>query len=326
MNPSRCILRAALVGLVLSLATAVAHAQPYPAKPIRMLSQFPAGGPIDTLTRQIGAEVTRDFGQPFLIENRPGGGGIISMDACAKAVPDGYTVCLVDRSIPLLPFMHSKLPFDIERDYVPVTNMVYTVLALVAHPSAGASNLQELIAVARSKPGGLTYGSLGSGTMANLLMEWLKKQNGINVTHVPYKGPPELIRAVLSGEVHLTYLGVGGFVQFHKAGKLKIIGVSGDKRSPVVPDVPTLVEQGLTGMDARVWFGLFAPAGTPREAVDKVQKEVAKILTAPAFVEKNLVQQAFDPIASTPEEFARSLKADRESGAELIRISGAKLE
>ena len=311
---------------LLLLAAANVHAQNYPSKPVRMLSQFPAGGPIDTLTRQIGAEFTKDLGQPFLIENRPGANGIISMDACAKAAPDGYTVCLVDRSIPLLPFLTSKLPFDMERDFVPVTNMVYTVLALVVHPSAGASTLPELISVARTKPGGLNYGSLGSGTMANLLMEFLKKQNNINVTHVPYKGPPELIRAVLSGEVHLTYLGVGGFVQFHKAGKLKIVGVSGDKRSAVVPDVPTLVEQGLSGMDARVWFGLFAPTATPRDAVDRVHREVAKILTAPAFVEKNLVQQAFDPIANSPEEFARALKVDREQGAELIRISGAKLE
>ena len=244
----------------------------------------------------------------------------------AKAAADGYTVCLVDRSIPMLPYLTAKVPFDIDRDYVPVTNMVYTVLALVVHPSAGAGSLQELIAAARARPGSLNYGTLGSGTMANLLIEFLKKQNNLNITHVPYKGPPELIRAVVSGEVQMTYLGVGGFVQFHKAGKLRIIAVSGDKRSPVVPEVPSLAEQGLTGMDSRVWFGLLAPTGTPRDAVDKVQRTVAKILTTPAFVEKNLVQQAFDPIASTPEEFARTLKVDREAGAELIRISGAKLE
>jgi tripartite-type tricarboxylate transporter receptor subunit TctC len=308
----------------LLFAALTAHAQTYPSKPIRLISQFPAGGPVDTLTRQIGAEITKDWGQPFIVENRPGANGIIPLDACAKSAPDGYTVCLVDRSMQMLPFLVSKLPFNLDRDFVPVTNMVYTILALVAHPSSGATNLNELIASAKAKP--LNYGSLGSGTMANLLLEWLKKQHGLNLTHVPYKGPPDLIRAVVSGEVHLTYLGVGGFAQFHKAGKLRIIGVSGDKRSPVVPDVPSLVEQGLTGMDARVWFGLFAPAATPRNAIDSVQREVAKILTTREFAEKNLVAQAFDAIASTPEEFARALKVDRAAGAELIKISGAKLE
>jgi len=307
-------------------AAATAHAQGYPTKPIRMISQFPPGGPVDTLTRQIGAEITKDWGQPFIIENRPGANGIIPLDACAKSAGDGYTVCLVDRSMQLLPVLVSKLPFDLERDFAPVTNMVYTVLALVAHPSAGATNLNEFVAAARARPGTMNYGSLGAGTMANLVMEWLKKDRGISVTHVPYKGPPDLIRAVTSGEVQLTYLGVGGFVQLHKAGKVRIIGVSGDKRSPVVPEIPSLVEQGLTGLDARVWFGLFAPAGSPRAAIDAVQREVAKILRDPAFAEKYLVQQAFDPVASTPEEFARALKVDREQGAELIKISGAKLE
>jgi tripartite-type tricarboxylate transporter receptor subunit TctC len=321
MTPPRLLLAATLLAVVSG-----AQAQGYPSKPIRLISQFPAGGPVDTLTRQIGAEVTKDWNQPFVIENRPGANGIIPLDACAKSPADGYTVCLVDRSMQMLPYLVAKLPFDLERDYAPVTNMFYTVLALVAHPSTGATNLNEFIAAARAKPNAFNYGSLGSGTMANLLMEWLKKDRGISVTHVPYKGPPDLIRAVTSGEVQLTYLGVGGFVQLHKAGKVRIIGVSGDKRSPVVPEVPSLVEQGLSGMDARVWFGLFAPAGSPRDAIDRVQKEVAKILTDRAFAERNLVQQAFDPIASTPDEFARALKIDREQGAELIRISGAKLE
>jgi tripartite-type tricarboxylate transporter receptor subunit TctC len=320
------MLVARVIAAAALLAGAAAHAQTYPAKPVRMLSQFPAGGPVDTLTRQIGAEFTRDLGQPFLIENRPGANGIISTEACAKSAPDGYTLCLVDRSIPLLPFLYSKLPFDIVKDFEPATNLFFTILGLVGNPSMGAANLNEFIAAARSKPGAFNYGSLGPGTLANLLMEWLKKQHGINVTHVPYKGPPQLIQAVVANEVQLTYLGVGAFVPFHKAGKLRILGVSGERRSPLVPDVPTLIEQGLTGMDARVWFGWFVPAGTPRDAVDRVHREVVRIFSSAAFVEKNLTAQAFEPIASAPDDFARFLKADRESGAELIRISGAKLE
>jgi len=301
-------------------------AQSYPDKPLRLFSGFPPGAPIDSLTRQIGAELTKSWGQPFIIENGPGANGIISADNCRKSANDAYSYCMFDRTIPLLPYLYAKLPFDVMRDFEPVSNMVYTALALTVHPSVGANNLKELIAAARARPGTLNYASLGPATTANLLMGWLKKQESLDMTHIVYKGPPDLFRALVAGESHITFLGVGGFLGFHKAGKLKIIGISGDKRSPLVAEVPSLAEQGLTSIDTRVWFGLFAPSGAPRDRTGRMHLELKRIFAIPAFSEKSLVAAGFEPIANSPEEFARDLVRDRASGAELIKISGARVE
>jgi len=254
---------AALLLALFLFDAAPAFAQQYPAKPVRILLSFPPGAVVDTVTRQITQEMSKSWGQPVIIDNRPGANGILSADACAKAAPDGYTLCLVDRTIPLLPSLYRKLPFDVERDFFPVTNVMYTVLALVAHPSVGATSFKELLAAAKAKPGVLNYASLGPATTANLLMEWLKKEHGLSMTHVPYKTPPALMQAMVSGESHITYLGLGNFTGFHKAGKLRILGVNGDRRAPLAPDIPTLAEQGLTGIETRVWFGLFSPALRP---------------------------------------------------------------
>lgn len=314
------------VGMLAVVVGASAFAQPYPSKPIRMISPFPVGGPVDAVFRQFGQEITNATGQAWITENRPGGNGVISLDGCARGVPDGYTICLVDRTSSMLPHLYNKLPFDVNKDFEPITNVVFTILALVVHPSMGVKDFKELLAIGKSKPGAYNYASMGAGTTANLLMEWLRKQNGVELTHVPFKGPPPLLQSLMGGETHLTYLGLGSFPQLHQAGKLRIIGISGNRRSPVVPDVPTLTEQGLTGIDTRVWFGLFGPAGLPREARDRIQREIARISAIPSFREKNIIGQAFEPIADTPEEFAKFLRADRESAAELIRVTGIRLE
>lgn len=315
------------VSLGLSLgASSPALAQSYPDKAMRLYSPFPPGGPIDTLTRQIGAELSKSWGQPFVIENGPGANGIISAENCRKSANDAYSYCLFDRTTPLLPYLYTKLPFDVMRDFDPVSNVVYTALAFVVHPSTGANNLKELIAAARAKPGVFNYGSLGPATTANMVVGWLKKQENLDMTHIVYKGPPDLFRAMLAGESHITLLGVGGFINFHKAGKLKIIGISGDKRTPLMPEIPSLAEQGITGIDTRVWFGFFAPAGAPRDRVGRMPGELKRIFANPGFNEKNLIAAGFEPIANTPEEFAKDLVRDRASGAELIRISGARVE
>lgn len=322
----RSSLQTGLVSLALFCGMGHAMAQAYPDKALRLYSPFPPGGPIDTLTRQIGAELTKSWGQPFIIENGPGANGIISADNCRKASNDAYSYCLFDRTTPLLPYLYGKLPFDVMRDFDPVSNVVYTALALVVHPSVGASNLKELIATARAKPGVLNYGSLGPATMANTLVGWLKKQENLDMTHIVYKGPPDLFRAMLAGESHITYLGVGGFINFHKAGKLRVIAMSGDKRSPLMPEIPSLAEQGITGIDTRVWFGFFAPAGAPKDRVGRMPGELKRIFANPGFNEKNLIAAGFEPIANTPDEFAKDLISDRASGAELIKISGARVE
>ena len=218
--------------------------------------------------------------------------------------------------------------FDPERDLLPVTNLFATVLALVTHPSVGAANLRELLAVAKARPGAFNYGSLGPATTSNILMEWLKQENGLAMTHVPYKSPPTLIQDLLAGVTHMTTMGLGSFTAFHNAGKLKIIAVTGERRSPLMPNIPTLREQGLTSIDMRipVWFGLFAPAGTPREVVGRIHQEVARVYALPGFREKVLDANALEGIGNTPDEFAQFLKADRAAGAEQIRVSGAKLD
>ncbi len=313
------------LGLAAALAfvSASVFAQ-YPAKPIRLISG--SGAAVEVLMRQIGQEMQSNLGQPLVIEARPGGTGIIAGEACAKSPPDGYTLCLVDRTFPMLPLLMSKVPFDVQKDFDPVTNVVFVVLALVVHPSVPARNIKEMIEVARAKPGELNFASLGPATLANMLMEWLKKQNGISVMQVLYKNPGTLMTAMISGEVQLTYFGLANFPAYHKSGKLRVIGVSGSRRSPLVPEVATLTEQGITGIDTRVWFGWLAPAGTPHDLRDRIAREVIRIENNPAFREKNFTAQALETAASSPDEFAQFLKTDTASSAELIRISGAHID
>ncbi len=314
----------ALAALALGSPLQFAHAQGYPSTPIRLLPG--SGVAVEVLMRQIGQEMQAGLGQPLVIEARPGGTGIIAGEACAKSAPDGYTLCLVDRTFPMLPLLMSHVPFDVSKDFDPVTNVVFTVLALVVHPSVPARDLKELIALARAKPDQLNFASLGPATLANMLMEWLKKQNGVSVVQVRYKNPGTLMTAVIAGETQLTYFGLANFTGYHRSGKLRVIGVSGAKRSPLVPEVPTLIEQGLTGIDTRVWFGWFSPAGTPHDLRERIYREVLRIESIPAFREKNFTAQAFEPIANSPDEFAQFIKADSVSSAELIRISGAHID
>lgn len=316
-----------LVGSILLPAlVATAAAQGYPAKPVRILSPFPAGSPLDTLLRKTGQEMQAGLRQPVIVEPRPGAYSITMAEACAKSAPDGYTLCLFSRSTPMLPYLFKKLPFDMERDFEPVTNMVYTTLGLVVHPSVQATNVQELITAARANPNLFNYASLGPSTTAYMFMEWLNKQHGLTITHIPYKGPPELMRALLSGESHVTFLGLGAFPRHHEAGKLRIIAVNGDQRSPLVPAIATLREQGFTAIETRVWFGLFAPAGISRDHANRIYRELAKVFSDDAFREKNLIAQAFEPVGSSPEDFARFLKSDNLKSAELIRITGARVD
>ncbi len=316
-----------LVGSILSAAlVSAAVAQSYPVKPIRILSPFPAGAPVDTLLRKIGQEMQVSLRQPLVVEPRPGGFNVVMADACAKSMPDGYTLCLFSRSVPMLPYLFKKLPFDMEQDFEPVTNLFYTTLGLVVHPAVQATNVNELIAAARANPNLLNYASLGPSSTAYMFLEWVKKQHGVTMTHIPYKGPPELMQAMLSGETQVTFLGLGAFPRFHEAGKLRIIAVNGDQRSPLTPNISTLREQGFTAIDTRVWFGLFAPAGISKDHANRIYREVTKVFSDGSFREKNLFAQAFEPVVNTPEEFTRFLKIDTQNGAELIRITGARID
>ncbi len=317
---------AALVAIAMFSGWITAWGQTYPTRAVRVILPFPAGSPTDTLLRALGQEMTKTWGQAVLVDNRPGADTIIAAEMCKNAPPDGYTYCMLDRGTNTLRHLRKNLPFDLSRDFEPVTQLIFSTLVLVAHPSLAAGSAAQFLEAARARPGQLNFGSLGTGTLPHLYIEWIKKQYSVNIVHVPYKGPPQLVQSLLAGEIHATMLFLANFVGHIQTGKLRALGVSGGKRSPLVPTVPTLAEQGLNAIDDQVWFGLFAPAGVPRDNLLRTQREVARIFATDAFREKNLSAQALEPVASTPDEFAKFIAADSELVAELVRISGARAE
>lgn len=316
-----------LAAFILSLPIGGAFAQSYPSKPVRIVVPYPPGGGVDGIARPLADQLSRRWGQPVLVDNRAGAATIIGAEQVAKAAPDGYTLLLTTEStITSNPHMYSKLPYDAVKDLAPVTQLIGLPQMVVAHPSVTANSLQELVALAKSQPGKLNYGSYGSGSQPHLLYEGLKLQAGITLTHVPYKGIAPALQAVLAGEVQLTMAGASVARGHIEAGKLKALAIARKERQALMPNVPTLQEAGYPNIDPQSWFGLFATGGSPREAIDKVYQDVAAIFTEPEFRERHMLQRGFDPVLSTPDEFARFIQEDLRSKAILIQLSGAKAE
>lgn len=327
MNPLRRLL-IALVPAALMLGVSCGYAQqPYPAKPIRFFVPFPPGGPTDVLARSLAAAFFERNAQPLVVENRAGANTNISTDACAKSPADGYTICMIATPVSLNPYLYAKMPFDPEKDLDPVTNLVFAPEVLVVSATIPVNSVRELVNYSRSNPGKLNYASFGLGGTPHLVMEWLKKQTGADLTHVPFKGAAMAVPALVTGEVHAIYLAVGspGVLAQVKSGKIRAVLVSGSRRNPLLPDAPTFAEAGLPELASRVWFGLAAPAGTPRPVVNKLSAEVAAIIQLPGFRER-LATLGFEPVGNTAEEFARFLAEDRVRGANLVKISGARLD
>jgi len=317
---------AAFVLLLLSFAQG-AHAQGYPAKPIRIVVPYPAGGGIDLLARAVGAQLTQRWGQAVVVENKPGSGTIVAAESVAKSAPDGTTLLLTtDSTMTINPHLYAKLPYDPVKDFAPITQLVFLNQLLLAHPAVPASNLKELIAYAKANPNKLNYASYGSGSQPNLAMEMLKSQAGIEVVHVPYKGIPQAVPAAIAGEVQLTFSGAASTIAHIKGGRLKPLAIGGKTRLHLLPDVPTFAEQGFPDIPSNAWFGLFAPAGTPREVIAKLHGEITKMLKEPEFNQREVVNKGYDLVASTPEEFAAFLAADSVRNARAVKISGAKVE
>lgn len=301
--------------------------QSYPSRPIRLLVPYPPGGPTDVLARSLAAAFFERNAQPFVVENRPGANTNISTEACAKAPADGYTICMIATPLSLNPFLYSTMPFDAEKDLDPITNLVFAPEVLIMSATVPANSIQELVSYSKAHPGKLNYASFGQGGTPHLVLEWLKKQTGAQLTHIPFKGAAQAVPALVTGEIHAIYLAVGtpGVVAQIKTGKIKALLASGSRRNPLLPDAPTFAEAGLPELGARVWFGLAAPAGTPKLMVQKLSAEVSAIIQSPAFSER-LAGLGFEPVGNTAEEFARFLAEDRVRGANLVRISGARLE
>jgi tripartite-type tricarboxylate transporter receptor subunit TctC len=315
-----------MVAAALVLAAGVAHAQStYPNKPVRVVIPFAAGGAVDALARLVAPGLGESLGQPIVVDNRPGAGGNLAADSVAKATPDGYTLLLTTNGHAISPALYKKLPFDAVKDFVPVTQLLATTLILVASPNFSAANTAELVALARTKPGALNYGSTGVGNPLHLTMELLKISAGVDIVPVPYKGDAPLTTALMSGEVDVAVVPLATSVQHIRAGRIKALAVTGARRISSLPAVPTIAESGIPGFDSTSWQGLFAPAGTPRRIVDRLQRETAKALGAPD-VRERLTGLGGEIVASTPEEFEAKFKADLAMFARIIREAKIPLQ
>jgi tripartite-type tricarboxylate transporter receptor subunit TctC len=316
-----------LVLILALVAAAAVEAQPYPSRPVRIIVPYPPGGGVDGMARPLADQLSKRWGQPVLVENKAGAATIIGAELVAKATPDGYTLLLTSEStITSNPHIYSALPYDPMRELAPITQLISLPQMVVAHPSVSANSLQELVALAKAQPGKLNYGSYGSGSQPHLLFEGLKAQAGITLAHIPYKGIAPALQAALAGEVQLTMAGASVARGHIEAGKLKPLAIARKERQALMPNVPTLREAGYPDIDPQSWFGLFATGGSPREAIHKVYRDVETTFSEPEFRQRHMLQRGFDPVLSTPEEFASFLQEDLRSKAVLIKLSGAKPE
>ncbi len=314
-------------GLVL-LATLPARAQPagYPNKPVRLIVPAAPGGGADFLARIVSTKLAEQTGQTFVVDNRAGASGTIAADATAKAAPDGYTVLLgQSTSIAIAPHLYQKLGYDTLKDLRAVTLVAEVPNILVVHPSVPANNVKELIALAKSKPNLLNFGSAGNGAPSHLAGEMFKGSAGVNMVHVPYKGAGPAVNDLLAGQIQVVFAPMVAVLPQVKAGRLKALAVTSAKRSPAVPDLPTLSESGLTGFEIVSWFGFFVPAATPQAVVDKLHAETVKALKSPDTIER-FAKEGAQPEGNTPAEFALYVQQEYARYAKLVKDNNIKAD
>lgn len=298
----------------------------YAAKTVRIIVPIAPGGAVDNMARAISIPLGQALGQAVVIDNRPGANAIIGLELCAKSAADGYTLCMTNSdSISVNPNLYSKLPYDSARDFAPIIQVGFIETVMAVNSTVQVDSLRELLALAKLKPGTIAWSSFGNGSIGHLYMEWLKNRTGAVFNHVPYKGAAPALTALLAGEVQVSMVGLGVANPAFKAGKIKLLAMVGSKRSPVAPDVPSFSEQGLE-FGARPWMGMFAPVGTPREIVSRVNTEVSKIITEPSFKERYLTSQAITPAGESPAQFSEFLRTDREEAAKLVRTAAVRLD
>ncbi len=306
---------AALLGLLLSAAV---HAQPaWPQKPVRFVVPYPPGGSTDVGARAIADRISPALGQPVVIENRSGGGGNIGVEAVARSAPDGYTVLIVPDQIASNPHVY-KLSFDALKDFLPVIQIARQPVVLAVHPSLGVSSVAELVALAKQKPGALSYATSGAGSQQHIAADWFARLAGISLTHIPYKGGAQAITDFVGGQVPLASLGSTPVIPHHKAGKVKIIAQSTKARSPALQDVPTYEEAGIKGLVLDQWLGAFLPAGSPREAVARLNAEIGVALKDPGVVAR-FEGSAMDPVGGSAEAFGQFWRDNHAMYGRLVR-------
>ncbi len=301
---------------------AVPTAGAYPQKPIRIIVPFAPQGPNDILARLVGQKLTETWGQQVIVDNRPGGGTVIGTELAARAPADGYTLLMVSISTAVNPTLKKTLPYDTVRDFAPVIRLAETPNVLASHPSLPTANVAGLLKLAKAKPGEITYASGGVGTSTHLGGEMLAIMGGVKMTHVPYKGAAPATIALLSGEVSWQFASILPTFPYLKSGRLRALAVSGERRSQALPGVPTIAET-VPGFGANSWFGVFAPAGTPREVVAKLNAEIARVLATPA-IREQLELDGAEVIANTPEQFAAHFKAEIAKWGKVVELAGVK--
>ncbi|MBO0755665.1 MAG: tripartite tricarboxylate transporter substrate binding protein [Bradyrhizobiaceae bacterium] len=325
MNWSRRVAAHAFFLLALASTVGPSFAEDYPTRPVHIIVPFAAGGPADVYARVVGQYLSEALNQPFIVEDRPGAGSIVGTDAAAKSPPDGYTLLMMSNTHTANETLFAHKPFELMRDFVPIAPINYSDLVLVVHPSVPANNLKEFIALAKSKPGQLNYASSGPGTPYHLAGELFKAMSSTNIVHVPYKGSSGARNDVLGGQVQMMFDAITTMAPNVRAGQVRALGTSGLKRSTVLPDVPTIAEAGVPGYEATIWIGIMAPQGTPQAIVDRLNAEITNVVSRPD-VKKMWAEQGAVPMVMTPAEFDRYLRKDIEKWANVVKISGAKVE
>ena len=314
------------LGIAAALAGGTAFAQAFPAKPIRFIVAYPPGGSVDLHARHVGAKMAENLGQPIVVENRPGGNTHIGAEVVAKAPPDGYTLFhTLDSTMTLNQALYSKLPFDPIRDFAPVARLASGNSIIVVHPSVPVKTMRELVDYAKANPGKLNFGSGGPGATPHLAGEMFKMMAGIRVTHVPYKGGAPALANLVGGQIQFMLENIPGTLPFVKGGKLRALAVTDIKRSPLLPDLPTLDEAGLKGYELVGWNGMFVPAGTPNAIVNKLHEGVVAALAIPDVKERLTVLGA-DGVGDTPQHFSAFIKADIAKWAKVVKAAGIKVE
>jgi tripartite-type tricarboxylate transporter receptor subunit TctC len=323
---TRSVLCGAMIAALTMLVSAVAFGQAYPTRPIRLVVPSSAGaGVTDIMARLIGHRLSESLGQQIVVDNRPGASGILGSEVVAKAAPDGYTLLIANVSLIVNPYLYSKMPYNPLTDFLPVTMVNSAPLQLVVHPSVPANSVAELVAYAKSRPGQLNYGSGGLGSTPYLAAELFKSITGIDIVHVPYKGGVPALTELVGGQLTFMIENVPGTMPFVKSGKLRALAITSPQRSPLAPELPTMIEAGVPGYEMSGWNGIFAVKGTPPEIVAKLNAELVKILRAPD-VKEQLAALGAEPVGDTPEEFRAFLKADMARWGKIIQEKGIRPE
>jgi len=308
------------------IAPVAALGQGYPDKPIRVIVPVPAGGTPDVVARMVAPGLSNLLGQQLVMDNRGGAGGLIGAELAAKAIPDGYTLFFSSPgSLTILPHLQKHVAYDTLRDFLPISLVSIGPFLLITHPSVPAKTVKELVTLAKSEPGKLNYASAGNGAANHLAMELFKSMADINLTHVPYKGAPQAVTDLIGGNVNLMFNSIPPVMQHIKSGRLRLLGVSSAKRSPQLPDVPTISEAGVPGYESITWFGLLAPAKTPSPIVTRLHEALVKVVRTPE-MKAQLELQGYDPVGSTPAEFATFIRAESAKYAKVVKLSGAKVD